>query len=52
VIGMGRNLKQRLSPGRETNEQFAFLRLGSDEGQGHLFSNLAAEGRSRLLVSG
>jgi EAL domain-containing protein (putative c-di-GMP-specific phosphodiesterase class I) len=55
VIGMGRNLKQRvIAEGVETNEQFAFLRTRQcDEGQGYLFSNpLPAEGCSRLFVSG
>ncbi len=55
VIGMGRNLKQRvIAEGVETHEQLAFLRaLQCDEGQGFFFSHpLPVEDFSRLLVTG
>ncbi len=54
VIGMGRNLKQRvIAEGVETNEQLAFLRTQQcDEGQGFQFSHpLPAEDFASLLVS-
>ncbi len=54
VIGMGRNLKQRVvAEGVETGEQLAFLCLQNcDEGQGFLFSYpLPAEDFARLLTS-
>ena len=52
VIGMGRNLKQRVvAEGVETGEQLAFLcHQNCDEGQGFLFSYpLPAEEFARLL---
>ncbi len=55
VIGMGRNLKQRvIAEGVETHEQLAFLRTQHcDEGQGFQFSHpLPAEDFASLLVSG
>lgn len=55
VIGMGRNLKQRvIAEGVETHEQLAFLRTQQcDEGQGFQFSHpLPAEDFAALLVSG
>jgi len=55
VIGMGRNLKQRvIAEGVETREQLAFLRTRQcAEGQGFLFSHpLSAEDFTRLLVTG
>jgi diguanylate cyclase (GGDEF)-like protein/PAS domain S-box-containing protein len=54
VIGMGRNLKQRvIAEGVETQEQLVFLRTqGCDEGQGFLFNRpLSAEDFARLLVT-
>jgi diguanylate cyclase (GGDEF)-like protein/PAS domain S-box-containing protein len=54
VIGMGRNLKQRvIAEGVETQEQLAFLRTQRcDEGQGFLFNRpLPAEDFARLLVT-
>jgi EAL domain-containing protein (putative c-di-GMP-specific phosphodiesterase class I) len=54
VIGMGRNLKQRvIAEGVETPEQLAFLRARQcDAGQGSLFSPpLPAEEFARLLVA-
>lgn len=55
VIGMGRNLKQRvIAEGVETQAQLAFLRTQQcDEGQGFQFSHpLPADDFARLLVSG
>ncbi len=55
VIGMGRNLKQRvIAEGVETHEQLAFLRTQQcDEGQGFQFSHpLPADDFASLLVSG
>jgi len=55
VIGMGRNLKQRvIAEGVETHEQLAFLRMQRcDEGQGFQFSHpLSAEDFTNLLVDG
>jgi diguanylate cyclase (GGDEF)-like protein/PAS domain S-box-containing protein len=55
VIGMGRNLKQRvIAEGVETHEQLAFLRTQlCDEGQGFQFSHpLSAEDFAPLLVTG
>jgi EAL domain-containing protein (putative c-di-GMP-specific phosphodiesterase class I) len=54
VIGMGRNLKQRvIAEGVETPEQLAFLRARKcAEGQGFLFNHpLSAEGFARLIVA-
>lgn len=54
VIGMGRNLKQRVvAEGVETGEQLAFLcHQHCDEGQGFLFSHpLPAEDFARLLIA-
>jgi diguanylate cyclase (GGDEF)-like protein/PAS domain S-box-containing protein len=54
VIGMGRNLKQRvIAEGVETHEQLAFLRAKPcPAGQGFLFSRpLSAEDFARLLVA-
>ncbi len=54
VIGMGRNLKQRvIAEGVETPEQLAFLQTQQcDEGQGFQFSQpLSAEDLALLLVS-
>jgi EAL domain-containing protein (putative c-di-GMP-specific phosphodiesterase class I) len=53
VIGMGRNLKQRvIAEGVETPEQLAFLQTQQcDEGQGFQFSHpLSAEDLALLLV--
>ena len=55
VIGMGRNLKQRvIAEGVETSEQLAFLRTQQcDAGQGFLFSRpLTPEDFERFLVTG
>ncbi len=55
VIGMGRNLKQRvIAEGVETREQLAFLRSRQcDEGQGFLFSHpLPAADFAGLLARG
>jgi diguanylate cyclase (GGDEF)-like protein/PAS domain S-box-containing protein len=55
VIGMGRNLKQRvIAEGVETPEQFSFLRSHRcAQGQGFRFSHpLSAEDFGRLLVTG
>jgi EAL domain-containing protein (putative c-di-GMP-specific phosphodiesterase class I) len=55
VIGMGRNLKQRvIAEGVETPEQLAFLQTQRcDEGQGFQFSHpLSAENLALLLVTG
>lgn len=55
VIGMGRNLKQRvIAEGVETHAQLAFLRMQRcDEGQGFQFSHpLPAEDFAHLLVGG
>ncbi|MBS1196805.1 MAG: putative signal transduction protein containing a rane domain, an and a domain [Proteobacteria bacterium] len=55
VIGMGRNLKQRvIAEGVETCEQLAFLRTQlCDQGQGFKFSHpLSAEDFGRLLGQG
>jgi EAL domain-containing protein (putative c-di-GMP-specific phosphodiesterase class I) len=54
VIGMGRNLKQRvIAEGVETQEQLAFLRARHcDEGQGFHFSHpVSAEDFAQLLVT-
>jgi EAL domain-containing protein (putative c-di-GMP-specific phosphodiesterase class I) len=54
VIGMGRNLKQRvIAEGVETPEQLAFLQSRQcDEGQGFHFSHaVSAEDFTRLLVA-
>ena len=53
VIGMGRNLKQRvIAEGVETDAQLAFLRAQQcDQGQGFLFNHpLPAEDFARLLA--
>ena len=55
VIGMGRNLKQRvIAEGVETPAQLAFLQARScDEGQGFHFSHpVSAEDFAQLLVTG
>ncbi|MDP2056327.1 MAG: EAL domain-containing protein, partial [Thiobacillus sp.] len=55
VIGMGRNLKQRvIAEGVETYAQLAFLQARNcDEGQGFHFSHpLSAEDFAQLLVTG
>jgi diguanylate cyclase (GGDEF)-like protein/PAS domain S-box-containing protein len=55
VIGMGRNLKQRvIAEGVETDEQLVFLRgQRCDQGQGFLFNHpLPADDLARLLVTG
>ncbi len=55
VIGMGRNLKQRvIAEGVETQQQLAFLRTQQcEEGQGFHFSHpLSAEDFASLLVTG
>ena len=55
VIGMGRNLKQRvIAEGVETIEQLAYLRTQHcDEGQGFLFSRpLSSEDFRRRLLAG
>jgi len=55
VIGMGRNLKQRvIAEGVETEEQLAFLRIQQcEEGQGFHFSRpLSAEDLAPLLGNG
>jgi len=55
VIGMGRNLKQRvIAEGVETCEQLAFLRTQlCDQGQGFKFSHpLSAEDFGHLLGQG
>jgi len=55
VIGMGRNLKQRvIAEGVETHEQLEFLQARNcDEGQGFHFSHpVAAEDFARLLDPG
>ncbi|MBL8375408.1 EAL domain-containing protein [Accumulibacter sp.] len=54
VIGMGRNLKQRvIAEGVETQEQLAFLRTQRcEQGQGFFFNRpLPAEDFARLLVA-
>ena len=54
VIGMGRNLKQRvIAEGVETDAQLAFLRAQQcDQGQGFLFNHpLPAEDFARLLAA-
>ena len=55
VIGMGRNLKQRvIAEGVETQDQLAFLQARRcDEGQGFHFSQpVSAEEFARLLDTG